>query len=304
MVTLGPKKDGSPNAEFFQSSETLQEFESVRQWLQKHHKKYVQSDPPTKETLAQLIIQLVQYQDSKLGKNNSDPAITRFPMRCFMDFKPGGALCTIFSTMYKFKHDQRWKKFDFTIHKNNNKKDPIIQMMLEIESALIETECMRMPVLFIRSEVDKALCSKLKEILNSRKGVVITEDEDEASHIVYPVVDPLPEEYARPGFKRERHVMIHWYYFPDSYDSWVPHNMLDLPDNIPESPPSPNELWRVSASWVLDLKQYNEWMSEEDYEVDEQGKKKVHQLRLSVDDLMPSGNEDKTKKANQCQNET
>ena len=34
-----------------------------------------------------------------------------------MDFKPGGALCIILSTMYRFKSEQRWRKFDFTVSK-------------------------------------------------------------------------------------------------------------------------------------------------------------------------------------------
>lgn len=34
-----------------------------------------------------------------------------------MDFKPGGSLCIILSTMFKFKSDQRWRKFDFTVSK-------------------------------------------------------------------------------------------------------------------------------------------------------------------------------------------
>lgn len=34
-------------------------------------------------------------------------------------------------------------------------------------------------------------------------------------------------------------------------------------------------------------------MSEEDYEVDEKGGKKVHKLRLSVEELLPIGNDDK-----------
>lgn len=34
-------------------------------------------------------------------------------------------------------------------------------------------------------------------------------------------------------------------------------------------------------------------MNEEDYEVDEQGKKKVHKFRLSVDDLIPNCQDDK-----------
>jgi hypothetical protein len=34
-----------------------------------------------------------------------------------MDFKPGGGLCVILSTMYRFKSEQRWRKFDFTVSK-------------------------------------------------------------------------------------------------------------------------------------------------------------------------------------------
>lgn len=39
MALLAPKKDGSPNADFFQSPESMQGFEQVRQWLQKNCKK-------------------------------------------------------------------------------------------------------------------------------------------------------------------------------------------------------------------------------------------------------------------------
>ena len=42
---------------------------------------YVQTDPPTKETLSQLVIQLVQYQETKLGKNAQDSSMTtRLPV--------------------------------------------------------------------------------------------------------------------------------------------------------------------------------------------------------------------------------
>lgn len=49
-MNLGPKKDGSPNIDFFQSPETLQGFETVRLWLQKHHKKV--SDEKSKAKMA------------------------------------------------------------------------------------------------------------------------------------------------------------------------------------------------------------------------------------------------------------
>lgn len=38
-------------------------------------------------------------------------------MKCFMDFKPGGALCHILATVYKFKNEQGWRRFDFQVSK-------------------------------------------------------------------------------------------------------------------------------------------------------------------------------------------
>jgi len=58
-------------------------------------------------------------------------------------------------------------------------------------------------------------------------------------------VDPLDEEYARPVYKnKERWTQLHWYYFPDSHDSWV---NAELPVDPPEvlygsQHPTP---WRV-----------------------------------------------------------
>lgn len=39
MATIGPKKDGGPNIEFFQSPESLTQFDQIRVWLQKNCKK-------------------------------------------------------------------------------------------------------------------------------------------------------------------------------------------------------------------------------------------------------------------------
>ncbi|XP_052858547.1 SWI/SNF complex subunit SMARCC1 isoform X1 [Drosophila gunungcola] len=293
MNSLGPKKDGSPNIDFFHSPETLQGFESIRQWLQKNCKKYLahSSEPITKESLSQLLVHFLQYVEAKLGKNSAEPPATRIPMRCFLDFKSGGGLCIIFSTMFRFRAEQRGKKFDFSIGKNPTRKDPNIQLLIEIEQALVEADLYRIPYIYIRPEIEKGFEGRLREILDNRR-VEIVSDEEDATHIVYPIVDPHPDEYARPIFKRGGHVMLHWYYFPESYDSWAVNN-FDLPDHIPENPESPAERWRVSASWILDLEQYNEWMAEEDYEVDEQGKKKTHKQRMSIDDIMSFGDEKK-----------
>ncbi|XP_075146460.1 SWI/SNF- related protein mor isoform X2 [Haematobia irritans] len=297
MCTLGPKKDGSPNIEFFNSAESLQGFETIRQWLQKNCKKYLagSNEPITKESLSQLLVQFLQYVEAKLGKNSPEPPATRIPMRCFLDFKPGGGLCVIFSTMFRFRAEQRGKKFDFSVGKNPTRKDPNIQLLIDIEQALVEADLYRIPYIYIRPEVDKQLAARLREVLATRR-VEIVSDEEDATHVIYPEVDPHPDEYARPIFKRGSHVMMHWYYFPESYDTWTP-NTLELPDSVLENPESPAERWRVSASWIVDLEQYNEWMAEEDYEVDEMGKKKTHKLRLSIDDIMSGGVDEKKKSA-------
>ncbi|KAJ2954767.1 hypothetical protein O0L34_g3070 [Tuta absoluta] len=207
-------------------------------------------------------------------------------MKVFMDMKPGGALSQVLATMFRFKSEQRWRKFDFQVGKNPSRKDLNVQMMMEIESALQTAELIRAPCVYIRPDVDKATATKVKDIVVNHQGEVC-EDEEDATHIVYPAADPLEEEYARPVFRRGSGVLVHWYYLPDSHDTWA---NTELPVDVPETVSWEcirGEPWRVSATWALDLPQYNEWMNETDYEVDAHGKKKVHKLRLSVDDLLP-----------------
>lgn len=137
-------------------------------------------------------------------------------------------MCQIFSNMYRVKADQRWRKFEFNLTKTSRKdKDPVMQMASDIEQQLIENELYLLPVAYIRPEVDEDLREEVTEILKNR-SCEITTDESKATHIIYPEVDALPDDYARPSFRRGKNVMIHWYYFPESYDSWVP-NTFDLP---------------------------------------------------------------------------
>lgn len=289
MMTLAPKKDGGPNTKFFESPETISLFDGIRSWLQKNCKKYVQTDPPTNKGLAALVIQMIQFQEDNLGKNVSKPPLTRLPMRCFLDFKPGGALCHLLATAYKFKIDQGWRRFDF---QSPSRMDRNVEMFMTVEKTLIQNKCLIMPVVYVRPEVDKTVANKIKDIIKRHQGS-LTDNEEEATHIIYPPCDPFEEEYARPTMKRDRMVLLHWYYFPDSHDTWV---NIELPVEPPDSPIPHAGPWRVAAMWALDLEQYNEWMTEEDYEVDENGRKKVHKLRLSVEDLMSQSDPDRTKK--------
>lgn len=139
---------------------------------------------------------------------------TRIPMRCLWDFESGGSLCLIFSIMYRYKVEHHWQSFDFEMD-----SEPSIQLMTDIEKALVEARYLRLPTAYIRSEVKRSQQNAIKRILERYKAQ-ITEREQEATHIIYPQTDPMYES-ARPLFRRGKNIMMHFYYRPESHDSWV-----------------------------------------------------------------------------------
>jgi len=56
------------------------------------------------------------------------------------------------------------------------------------------------------------------------------------------------DNYIRPVFKRERNTMLHWWYTPDSYDTWVtePYIDLEIDDKY-----DPGGAWEVSSMYLL-----------------------------------------------------
>ncbi|XP_025047157.1 SWI/SNF complex subunit SMARCC2, partial [Alligator sinensis] len=100
------KKDGGPNVKYFEAADTVAQFDNVRLWLGKNYKKYIQAEPPTNKSLSSLVVQLLQFQEEVFGKHVSNAPLTKLPIKCFLDFKAGGALCHILAAAYKFKSDQ------------------------------------------------------------------------------------------------------------------------------------------------------------------------------------------------------
>ncbi|XP_070174621.1 SWI/SNF complex subunit SMARCC2-like isoform X2 [Littorina saxatilis] len=272
------KKDGVPNSKFYESVETIAQFDTVRTWLYKNCKKVTQTDPPTNKGLAHLTIQLLHFQEETFGKQNTNPALTKLPNRLFLDFKAGGALCQIFATVYKFKSEQGWRRFDF---QSPSRMDRNVEMFMQIEKWLVSQNLIQMPVVFIRPEVDKTLLSNLKDIIKRHQGTMV-DNEDDATHIVYPLsANPPPEgeEYFRPVMKRDRSCMIHWWFYPESYDTWITDVNIDY--DAETSNINREEALHVTAKWLLDLEEFNEWMSEEDYMVDDEFDPESKRYKLS-----------------------
>uniref|UniRef100_A0A667Y6N7 SWI/SNF related BAF chromatin remodeling complex subunit C1b n=1 Tax=Myripristis murdjan TaxID=586833 RepID=A0A667Y6N7_9TELE len=272
------KKDSSPSARFWESHDTLAQLEVVRQWIAKHYKKYVLVDAPSCQVLATVTLQLLQFQEDAFGRQAVSPALTKLPAQCFLDLRPGGGLCHILGSAYKFKAEQGWRRFDL---QNPSRTERNVEMFNTIERALIQNNCMSLPVVYLDPALEQELASSLTSIITKHQGSV-TEDRMLASHHVYPSPASTDEdEWMRPVMRKDKHVLVHWGMHPDSYDSWL--SSSDVEGEVEELP-HPERPWRVHAGWVLDTDVFNEWMNEEDYHVDERHVPVILRQRIHLRD--------------------
>uniref|UniRef100_A0A4W5LKJ6 SWI/SNF related BAF chromatin remodeling complex subunit C1 n=1 Tax=Hucho hucho TaxID=62062 RepID=A0A4W5LKJ6_9TELE len=259
-------KDGGPSSKYWESAETVSQIDSVRQWIGKHYKKYVQADSPSNKSLAGLVVQLLQFQEDAFGRRVNNPALTKLPTKSFLDFKAGGALCHILGSTYKFKSEQGWRRFDL---QNPSRMDRNVEMFLNVEKTLVQNNCLTRPTVFLVPDMEQKQANKLKDIIKRHQGS-ITEDKSKATHHIYPSpTQQEDEEWLRPVMRKDKQVLVHWGMYPDSYDTWV--STSDVEGDV-EDPPTSEKPWKVHAKWVLDTDAFNEWMNEEDYEVDENKK--------------------------------
>lgn len=145
---LSRPKDGNPSVRFYENPENIANFDPVRMWLNRNHKKYAQSEPPTNKSLATLCLQLLQFQE----QNFNSRTFIKLPLKCFMDFKPGGALCHIFLTCLKFRHEHNWKKIDLLA---SSRMDKHFELFCVIERELIAHKHLDKVTLSIENLTDK-----------------------------------------------------------------------------------------------------------------------------------------------------
>ncbi|XP_069735722.1 SWI/SNF complex subunit SMARCC2-like isoform X6 [Phaenicophaeus curvirostris] len=165
---------------------------------------------------------------------------------------------------------------------NPSRMDRNVEMFMTIEKSLVQNNCLARPNIFLHPEIEPKLLSKLKDIVKRHQGTV-TEDKSNASHIVCPVPGNLEEEeWVRPVMKRDKQVLLHWGYYPDSYDTWIPASEIEA---SVEDAPTPEKPRKVHAKWILDTDTFNEWMNEEDYEVTDEKSPVTRRKKISAKTL-------------------
>lgn len=287
--TLEPRERGGPVQKFWEDANTISQLESIKTWLMKNCKKHVSNDPPTAKYLSQLVQQFIQLQEDYLGKGAKNPSFTRLPVYMFYDLSPGGTLAHVFSGMYKYKSEQGWRRFDL---QSPSRKDANIQMCLKVEEFLTSQKLYTPPSCFIKKNVKDADKEKAKEIIK-KKGGIMADEEDEATHIIHPKVELNMDLYARPVFKRGDKCLVHFLMLPDSQDNWG----TCYPDaDTPEEPEEREEVYHVSVDWLLESASYNEWLNEEDYQLEENGKIRQSDTAMTYDEFIASEEKPEKKK--------
>lgn len=154
-------------------------------------------------------------------------------------------------------------------------------MCAQIESCLLENNRLGHPVCYFRDDLFTGPAAeqlpRLKEIVRKHKGTV-AESAQEADHIIYPVSfeegsDPANggNHWIRVLKKRGKDsILVHRMFTPDSHDEWL--NNIEVDDEAAGLNDSGSnaggDIWEVTANWLIDTELYNEWMNQEDYEVD------------------------------------
>lgn len=65
-------------------------------------------------------------------------------------------------------------------------------MFLQIERSLVASKSLFMPCIYMSPDLDKQMVSKLKEIAKRHQGT-ITDDEDDATHVIVPPTEESNE---------------------------------------------------------------------------------------------------------------
>lgn len=165
------------------------------------------------------------------------------------------------------------------------KRQAIIELCQQIETCLIDNNRLLLPSCYFRADLFSAeqaatLLPQLQQIVTKHRGRVV-DSPDDADHIIFPASSEESPDAGNGGnpwvrvVKRrpkEAMLLVHRYFTPDSHDEWL--NGIDLDEDaaasLNESSQSAggSDVYEVTANWLLDTDLYNEWMNQEDYEVD------------------------------------
>ncbi|KAK4531282.1 hypothetical protein CCYA_CCYA07G2139 [Cyanidiococcus yangmingshanensis] len=222
---------------------------------------------------------LLQFQERVLGQASVEPPeirglMTKLPHRLFQDYSSQGSLRTILECCFRFRVTRGIRRFD--LHKPDMTR-VFLDMLIEVQRELISRGQLRMPQFFFVAALPPEEVARLTATAE-KHGASVVSSPLEATHIVYPdppgttEAETEGEDYCVSLKRKGNQILTHWWYFPDSYDSWIPAQEVEDPDgelhgdeeNV--SGVIEGKKWHVQKRFLDDVEKFNEWGNENDYE--------------------------------------
>ncbi|CAG8600506.1 8582_t:CDS:2 [Funneliformis caledonium] len=246
---------------------TVSRFDSIRQPLVHEFtdKNYNDFSSLTTKELSQFIGQFQKFQEEALGRNaprSNTPHPTKVPAKLFkLDPAPTtkSPIYHILRAAYEFRASKKWRRWDWS-----NAKE-MVEMVSYVRDYLVNEGIIKNPMIKLGESVERIRRQELIEQVHLLGGR-ITRDNESATHVIHYTNDndDTDEEWFRTLEKKSGRVLVHWWYYPDSYDMWL-EETAEHAD--PEPMPEHKGPWNVSERWLTDSVMFNEWMNEEDYEI-------------------------------------
>ncbi|CAJ0633818.1 16107_t:CDS:2 [Entrophospora sp. SA101] len=209
----------------------------------------------TSRELSIFLGRLQIFQEEKLGTKLNVPKKSMLPTKIPSKlFKVEATLTNespiyyLLQSAYMYKISKKWKKWNW----DHNVKD-MIEMVSIVRNYLIEKGIIKNPVVMFNQSLVVKRIRELKKIVKKLGGRV-TDKLDEATHIIHESNDNdyQDEDWFRTLEKKDGKVLVHWWYYPDSYDTWV-EETSDHAD--PEPPPINNGPWNVGDQLLRTFQQ-------------------------------------------------
>ncbi|KAG0362978.1 hypothetical protein BC939DRAFT_414631 [Gamsiella multidivaricata] len=264
------RKSGGPDLAYYQAPDTIAQFHHIANELTRDLKADQEGSiiSPSGEELALFIQGLQQFQQDILGAHNAHnlpSASARIPAKLLRSktITTSSPIYKILLTAYRYRQRQGWLEWDLS---NPLKQTQYLSMIAHIREALVSSGMLRNPAIAFAESVNVEDREGLTASIHKLGGTLVS-DPQTASHIVHHSTEEQEsadgEEWLRTLEKKDGKVLVHYWYYPDSYDGWVSETSGDYAE--PEPLPQHTGAWTVSTRWVKDSVRFNEWMNEEDY---------------------------------------
>lgn len=220
--------------------------------------------------LATISFEIQVFVEKHLGKYSENRFMMKIPAICFRNYDINGPLKLIFNCSLKLLKREMWGNFDLT---QEGRFPSVFELLSDITKQLYSLKFLEYPRCYFEN-VDEDQVEELRNTIVLLGGTVESAKED-ATFLISKdsFADSTDEEFVRvidylPN-DNEGLALIHWWYYPDSYDKWVNSNDVENMDPSELSLYPIQKVWSISSKFFYDSKDFNEWCNPEDYEIEE-----------------------------------